>query len=178
MGHVSNVPRGGGHVENVPHGLSRRPVQGSAAEEVNVQVIDRLAAVSAAVDDGAISVRQTELLGDFLCCEQQVSEQRLIRVLSRREIGQLLFRDHQHMRRSLRRDVMKRQAKIVFMDDLGWDFFVDDPLKDRGHREHLASVERTSGNARHRIKRGFVLGGTGEVRFLAAIPAALSLNRV
>ena len=123
-----------GTLKTCPTESPRRPMECSAAEEVNVQVIDRLAAVSAAVDDGAISVRQTELLGHFLRRQQQVAEQGLIVRLSSSEVGNLLLGDHQHMRRSLRRDVVKRQTQLVFMDDLGWDFFVDDPLKDGRHR--------------------------------------------
>ena len=73
---------------------------------------------------------------------------------------------------------MKRQAEIVFMDDLGRDFLVDDPLEDGGHHEDLTSAERTSGNARHRIKRGFVWGGTGGVRLLPASPSAFSEDLV
>lgn len=120
--------------------LPRRPVECSSAKDVNVQVIDRLAAISATIDDGAVSVRQTKLLGDFLRGQQQVPQQSLILTRSCREVCQFFFGDHQHMRRSLRRDVMKCQAQIIFMDDLSRDFPIEDPFENRRHREHRASA--------------------------------------
>ena len=35
---------------------------------------------------------------------------------------------------SLRSDIEKRQAQVVFVDDFGWNLFVDDPLKNGRHR--------------------------------------------
>ena len=50
--------------------LSGRPVQRSAAEEMKVQVVDRLAAVASAIEDHSITVTQPQLLGDLSGDEQ------------------------------------------------------------------------------------------------------------
>ncbi len=49
--------------------LSRRPLHGAAAEEVEVQMIDGLAAVGTVVDDHAVAFFQTQLFRKIACCD-------------------------------------------------------------------------------------------------------------
>lgn len=53
--------------------LTWRPVQCPSAEQMHVQMIDGLTAVTSAIDDGAVAIRQAQLIGDLLGDQQQVS---------------------------------------------------------------------------------------------------------
>src|SRR5580700_2145794 len=55
-----------------------RPFHRATAKQVQMQVIDRLPAVPAAVDDDTIAVGQAKLGSQLLRDEQQISEQRSV----------------------------------------------------------------------------------------------------
>src|SRR5580704_6963589 len=86
-----------------------RPLHRATAEQVQMQVIDRLPAVAATVDDDTIAVGQTKLGSQLLRDEQQVPEQRGVWLLSIRQGRDFAFGDDQDVRGRLRVDVTKRQ---------------------------------------------------------------------
>jgi hypothetical protein len=55
--------------------LARWPAERAAAEEMQVQVIDRLAAFAASVDHHAVALGEPEVPGDLAGCAQQMAEQ-------------------------------------------------------------------------------------------------------
>ena len=57
-----------------PPELAGRPGQRSATQHMNMQVIDRLSAICACVDDRSIAVDQTELVSEQVSGDEQVSE--------------------------------------------------------------------------------------------------------
>jgi hypothetical protein len=65
--------------------LSRRPGHGSPAEQVDVEMVDGLAAVFAGVDDDAVALAEAFLLCDARGHMQQVAEQAGLRVVGLRE---------------------------------------------------------------------------------------------
>lgn len=111
-----------------------------------MQVIDRLTAIGPTVDHDAVSRRiESKLDGDLSQGVQQVPQQLGITLSRMRERNQLLLGNHQHMNGSLRVHVAKSQAPIVFMDDLGGDLTVNDPLEDRLGRHRGEPQRRVVG---------------------------------
>ncbi len=96
-----------------------------------MQVIDALPPIGAAVRDHAIAASQSELLGDPPGNEEQVSRQILVRGSQMSDRLELLLGNEQDMRRRQRADVVKCEAQLVLVHDVGGDFLVDNPLEDR-----------------------------------------------
>ena len=95
-----------------------------------MQVIDRLPAIAAAIDDDAVATVELELFGQIADHQPHVSDQILILIGERGDRLDRALGDDQNMRGRLAGDVVKGEALVIFKDDLGRDFFVDDPLKD------------------------------------------------
>jgi hypothetical protein len=106
-----------------------------------MEMIDRLAAVSAIVDDDAVAAAQVQLFGQVADHQQQVRQQVGILIADRLERGDLFFGNDEDVRGCLRRHVVEGEAAIVFVDDFGRNFFVDDPLEDCCHGEMLRGFE-------------------------------------
>ena len=97
-----------------------------------MQVIDRLPRVFAAVDYHAIaSLDEAQLSGHIADGQQEVAHQSSVLIDQGFDRCDRLLGDQKHMDGCLRVDVVKGQAAIVFVDDLGWNFVIDDSLKDR-----------------------------------------------
>ena len=94
-----------------------------------MQVIDALAPVLSTVDHGSESVFETQVEGDFSSHQHQVPDQGFVLVLQVSQRNDRLPRDHQHVDRSLWGDVAKRQAPVIFMNDVGRYLSVDDLLE-------------------------------------------------
>jgi len=105
---------------------------------MDVEVGHALAAVGTVVDRDAIAVRQIEFFCESRGRQHQMAEQSLVgrgRVAEARDV---LFRNDQHMYRSLRLDVMDCDTLLVFMGNSGRDFAVDDFLENRfGHEKEF-----------------------------------------
>jgi hypothetical protein len=121
--------------------LSRGPFELAAGEEVEMEVVDGLAAVAAGIDDDAVSVGEFQFAGQIADHQVDVADEVGIVV---GQIGQrrdLFFGDHQHVGWGLWRDVVERQAAIVFVEDVGRDLFVDDLLEYRRHGGASSSLK-------------------------------------
>ena len=107
-----------------------------AAEKMKVDVKDGLPGVLAAVDHQAVAIVQTKFFtGKFRGHAHDVPDERIIRFGQIIERGDLSLGDHEHMRRCLGVDVLKRQALVVFVDDVRWNLTVDD-LFEKGLFSH------------------------------------------
>jgi hypothetical protein len=65
--------------------LSRRPGHGAPAEQVDVEMVDGLAAIRASIDDDAVALAEALLLCYARGHTQQVAEQAGLRVVGLRE---------------------------------------------------------------------------------------------
>ena len=102
-----------------------------------MQMIDGLPAIGAAVDDHAVTVLQAEFFGEIADHEPQMGDQRRVVIGKCIEIGDLLLRNHQHMRRRFWRNIAKRQAAIILVHNVGGNFTIDDAFENRlGHGRH------------------------------------------
>ena len=102
-----------------------------------MQVGHGFAAVFAVIDHQAeaflAGVIETEVAGNFAGGEQQVAEQCLVFAAGFADAGDDFFWDDQDVGRCLRLNVAKREAVIVFVDDVRRDFAGDD-FFEKGHR--------------------------------------------
>src|SRR6266851_5521553 len=108
---------------------TRRPAKITAAQQVHVQMRDRLSGALLAIDNEAIPVRNAKLCRQLTCHEVQVAKQFLV---FRRDIfmgPDDLARDDQHVYRRLGIGIAKRQAAVILMDNVRRDLAVDDLLK-------------------------------------------------
>src|SRR5438128_3673750 len=85
------------HETRVPTSLPRRPVERSAAEQVQMQMIDRLARVGTTIDGDPKAAVEMELLGQLANHEQQMPEQHLVLRFQPVERGNLFFRNEKNM---------------------------------------------------------------------------------
>jgi len=88
-------------------------------------VVDRLAAVAAAVDHQPIAVGQAERTGQLRRHQHQMAEEVGVIV---HDVGQRRnrpLRDHQHVDGRLRGDVVEGEAAVIVVDDSGRDFSAD-----------------------------------------------------
>ena len=103
----------------------------SAAEEVDVEVRDGFAAVGAVVDDDTESIFVDALLfGDGGDAGHHVAEEGLIIVFGEGDAGDEFFGDEEEVSGGPRADVAEAEAEVVFVDDVGGDFAVDDFLEE------------------------------------------------
>ena len=121
-------------------GLSRRPRQRSAAQQVNVQVIDGLSAVFPLVDHQPIAVRKTLLLSDRLSCIEQV--QMVARLGQSRDAADLLPGNDDNVYRRERNDVLKCNNMFVLVDNRSGNFAIDDLREQGRHTCILAQNSR------------------------------------
>lgn len=70
-------------------------MHGAIAEDVEVEMIDSLAAIGAVVEDDAITVAQSCLFGDGFDGQQQMTEEVFIFGFRSGELGDGLFGDNQ-----------------------------------------------------------------------------------
>ena len=97
---------------------------------MEVEVRNRLHRVLTAVRNDAVPPfgdsefsRQTANNGE------NMPDQRRVFRLDVVERAQLFFRDNEDVNRRLRRDVVKRQAEVVFVNDRRGNFFIDNAFE-------------------------------------------------
>ena len=105
----------------------------TSAEYMHVEMIDGLATVSSRADHYPKSIGEPLHPRDFSRGPQQVPQQRFVfflRFCHRRDV---LARNHQHMYRRLRIDVMERDAMFVLVGGLRRHSAFDNSAKKASH---------------------------------------------
>lgn len=109
--------------------LSRRPGHVAAAEQVEVKMVDGLAAVLTGVDDDTIALVEPVHACELGCGREQMAEKR---GLFRRGLGlrgDVLLGDDEQVGPSLRLDVRKPDAEFVFVHTVRRDLSIQDLAK-------------------------------------------------
>ena len=106
--------------------LTRRPFEGTPGEYVKVQVKHALPGIGAIVHGQSKRIAHTQITRDFSGGYHHMSEQRLIFGGGINKARDFLLRYQQHMCGRLRVDVAEGQAQVIFVDDLRWNFLIDD----------------------------------------------------
>ena len=117
----------------VPALLSRWPSHVAAAEDVNVEMVNGLAAVGAGVDHHAIALREASGARNFSGSRKQMAEKSGVRGIAVGERDDVLARNHKKMRGGLRVDVKEPDAFVVLVDLLGGDGSSDDLAEEAIH---------------------------------------------
>jgi hypothetical protein len=117
--------------------LARGPRHRASAQQVQMQMRNRLAAVVAGIDDNAVTVFQPLLFRYLSCRHDEATEQRRVcgRCVCQRCM--MLFGNDKRMHRRLRVDVRKRQHFFRFIqprdrDGAGGDF-AEEAVRDSRH---------------------------------------------
>src|SRR6516225_8768986 len=107
--------------------LPRRPVHRAAAEEMEMEY--GLPRPGVRVRDETIPLRDDALLARDLRREEReaADHRRILRRIERRDV---LARDHEDMRRRLRRDIAERDEPCVLGDDRGGDLLARDAAEE------------------------------------------------
>ena len=115
--------------------LTRGPGEVAAAEKVKMEMGDSFPTVGAVVDDEAIpGLVELPLAGDFLGSSKEIAKNGMIFRGDGGMAGMVLLGDEEDMNGGLRSDITEGEDVIILIDDVGFGFAVDDPLKDRfGH---------------------------------------------
>lgn len=89
-------------------------------------MIHGLPAVIACIDHRAVAVGESFFSGDLLSFDQEVAEEGVVLGGGVCEFRDVLFGDDQDVGGRLGGDVPEGEAEIVFVDDVGGDFFAED----------------------------------------------------
>lgn len=89
-----------------------------SAEQMKVQVVHRLATIVTRIDDDAIAFGKTVRTRDVRGHRDKMAEECTMFRCDLRQRSKVLFRNDQHMRRSLRVDVRERDALLIFVEAL------------------------------------------------------------
>ncbi len=96
------------------------------AQQVQMQVMNGLAAVRAGIDDQSMSVAELMRAGKVRSYGHQMPQQRRMFFRNVGKRGEMLLRDDEQMRRCLRVNVGKGDALGIFVKELGGDNAGDD----------------------------------------------------
>ncbi len=113
--------------------LPRRPRERPSAEQVDVEMLDGLAAVFSCVDHHAIAIGEALVAGDLGGGPEQVAKQRAVAGIGVVQRGDVFARRHQHMDGRLRMKVGEGVAQLVLVDRSGRNASVDDLAKEATH---------------------------------------------
>jgi hypothetical protein len=100
------------------------------AHEVEVEMGDGLASIASDVHDNAVPILEAEFLCEVADRQEQLTQEGAIVVTGMGDRLDLLFRDDQDMDGRLGIDVVECQNLVVFIDDAGRDFFIDDAFEE------------------------------------------------
>src|SRR5687768_9356507 len=96
----------------------RRPFQWPATQYMKVNVIDRLARVTATIHDETIArIGDAEFVGDLLCGKKHSAERLRIRGLELVHGIDVFTRNDQDMNGRARIDILECQRRIILVDD-------------------------------------------------------------
>jgi hypothetical protein len=96
-------------------------------------MVDRLSAVSAGVDHGAIALRQSFGTRDLGSCPVKVADQGAMLLACMGNGRDVLTRNNEDVHRRLRIDVAEGVALLVLKYGVGRDASFDDPAKEAAH---------------------------------------------
>jgi hypothetical protein len=138
-------------------GLTWGPGKRAAAKEVKVEVRNRFSSVGSVVDDESISCFfQLALSSDTLCSGEKMGKDRMVFGGDGPVAGVMFFGNEKNVGRGLGGYVAEGKDVIVFVENLGLSFPVDDLFKDRfGHGGYQMVSSRREGlrvRARARMK--------------------------
>jgi len=105
----------------------------AAAQDVDVKVVDGLAAVGAGVDDHAIAVDEPFRTSNFSGSGKQVAEERSVTGIAVGERGDVFSGNDEEMSGRLRIDVEEGDAAVVLVNELGGDGSGDDLAEEALH---------------------------------------------
>lgn len=108
----------------------------AAAEEVDVEMFDGLAAVCAGVDDGAVAVVQALLGGDLSGSGEQLAEECggfAAELAGEEQTRDVFAGDDQNVHGRLRVDIREGDDVRVLVEQLRGDGTVDDLAKEAAH---------------------------------------------
>jgi hypothetical protein len=106
--------------------LSRGPGEGAAAEQVDVEMVDGLAAVMAGVENDAVAAGEFLFAGNLGGGPEQVAEQRGMVRTGISEGCEMFARNDEHVDGRLRVDVGEGVTQRVLIDGRGRDASIDD----------------------------------------------------
>src|SRR6476660_1237895 len=124
---------------------ARWPGELPAAEQMEMDVEDRLSRTGARVHDGAIAGGDPLRSGNLRGGEHEPAHHRGIRRLVER--SDVLLRDHEDVRRRLRIDVAEGDRVLVLADDLRRDLPAHDAAEQAGVGHVVFSSARVSASA-------------------------------
>src|SRR5581483_4372074 len=132
--------------------LSRRPVQRASADQVQVDVEHGLARVAVGVEEDAESAGgDAAVLRDRRRAPHQLADDRVVVRRQVVERGDVLLRNDEHMRRTLRIDVVEREHAVVFVDDRRGDLASGDFAEEAvGHTRFAIATRGISCRSRRR----------------------------
>ena len=124
---------------------------------MKVQVRDRFSSIGSVIDDESITCFfQLALAGDTLRGGKKMGEDRMVFGGDGAVASMMFFGDEKDVGRGLGSDVAEGNDVIVFVEDVGLSFPVDDLFEDRfGHRGYQMVSSRREGlrvRARARMK--------------------------
>src|ERR1700739_4453585 len=100
---------------------------------MDVDVVDRLVAVFAGIDHGAIAPCQSFGAGNLGCCPMQMAKQGNVFPACAGDGGNVLARNDEDVRRRLRIDVRKGVAEFILVDGLRRDASINDLAEEAVH---------------------------------------------
>jgi hypothetical protein len=109
--------------------LSRRPLQRTSANQVDVQVEDGLSRPGPDVQHSPVAVLDPSFVSDARGRQMAAAHQ--FGVFGRRflQSGKMSFRDNQNVRGALRIQIFKGEGVLIFVDFLGWHLTANDATK-------------------------------------------------
>ena len=102
--------------------LAGRPGHGPSTEQMEVDVVDGLAAVFAGIDDDTVAAIQFSTAGDLCRHGQQVAEQRSMFGGCLRLRSNMLFGNDEQVSGGLRTDIGKDDTEFVFVHTVRRNF--------------------------------------------------------
>ncbi len=101
---------------------------------------DSLSGPFTVVDDHPVGIFEAQVFCDFPGFQHQVTQQCLVFFTSFCKPGDLYFWNDENVGRRLGVDIVKRDAGIVFKDNVGRNFLVDNFSEDRVAHRQLPAV--------------------------------------
>ncbi len=117
--------------------LAGRPGERTTADQVNVHVENRLSGARSDIQNGAVSILNFALAGDFCSSQMALSDDIGVIGLSFLQPGEMAFGNHEHMRGSLRLNVFEREDVVVFIDFFRGNLSADDAAEKAVRVGHL-----------------------------------------
>ena len=115
---------------------ARGPTEVASPQKMKMKMGHGFPAVRAVVDNETVTgLVQFRLAGDFLGGGKKVAEDAMVFRRHGRMASMVLFGNEKNMDRGLGGNVPEGEHVVILVDNVGYDFTVEDPLKDRfGHR--------------------------------------------